>query len=247
MIRKSLEEGVCTLRLDRAEKKNALTGAMYADLAKALEEGNLGESVRCHLICGQPGAFTAGNDIADFLKFAGKGDLSDTPVIRFLKAVALNEKPIVAAVDGLAIGVGTTLLMHCDMVFATKASTFKTPFVDLGLVPEAGSSLLAPRLMGHARAFELLCLGAAFDAERAHAVGIVNHIEEDVETVALACAKAIAAKPPQAMKLSRDLLLGDRKDLLARIDEEARIFGERLSAPETIAAFQAFMMKKPKG
>jgi len=247
MIRKSLEEGVCTLRLDRAEKKNALTGAMYADLSEALEEGNSDESVRCHLICGQPGAFTAGNDIADFLQFAGKGDLSDTPVIRFLKAVALNEKPIVAAVDGLAIGVGTTLLMHCDMVFATKTSTFKTPFVDLGLVPEAGSSLLAPRLMGHARAFELLCLGATFDAEKAHAVGIVNHMEDDVETVALACARAIAAKPPQAMKLSRDLLLGDRKDLLTRIDEEARIFGERLSAPETIAAFQDFMMKKPKG
>ncbi|MEP0233998.1 crotonase/enoyl-CoA hydratase family protein [Roseibium sp.] len=247
MIRKSLEEGVCTLRLDRAEKKNALTGAMYADLAEALEEGNSDESVRCHLICGQPGSFTAGNDIADFLQFAGKGDLSGTPVIRFLKAVALNEKPIVAAVDGLAIGVGTTLLMHCDMVFATKISTFKTPFVDLGLVPEAGSSLLAPRLMGHARAFELLCLGAAFDAERAHAVGIVNHIEVDVEKAALVCARTIAAKPPQAMKLSRDLLLGDRKDLLARIDEEARIFGERLSAPETIAAFQAFMMKKPKG
>ncbi|MEJ8473397.1 crotonase/enoyl-CoA hydratase family protein [Roseibium algae] len=246
MIQLSLEEGVSTLRLDRADKKNALTGAMYTVLAEALESGNSNDDVRCHLVCGQPGVFTAGNDIADFLQFAGDGDLSGTPVLRFLKALALNEKPLVAAVDGLAIGIGTTLLMHCDMVFASPGATFKTPFVDLGLVPEAGSSLLAPQIMGPTLAFELLCLGETFDAKRAQKAGLVNHIEDDVETTAMACVRTIAAKPAQAMQASRNLLKGDRSQLLQRVEEEARIFGERLLDPETIAVFQAFMTKNTK-
>lgn len=242
---RSLDGGVQTLRLDRPDKKNALTGSMYAGLAEALESGNSDTDVRCHLICGHPGAFTAGNDIADFLSRAQGGDLSDTPVIRFLKALTLNEKPIVAAVDGLAIGVGTTMLLHCDMVFASPGSIFKSPFVDLGLVPEAGSSLLGPMLLGHARAFELLCLGETFDAERAERAGLVNRVVEgDVEAAALECARVISAKPPEAMALSRRLLKGDTKALLARVEEEAAIFGSRLSAPETIAAFQAFMSRK---
>lgn len=242
---RSLEDGVLILRLDRPDKKNALTGAMYAGLADALESGDTDADVRCHLICGHPGAFTAGNDIADFLSHAQGGDLGDTPVIRFLKALTLNEKPIVAAVDGLAIGVGTTMLLHCDMVFASPGSIFKSPFVDLGLVPEAGSSLLGPMLLGHARAFELLCLGETFDAERAERAGLINRVVAgDVEAAALECAKAIAAKPPEAMALSRRLLKGDTKALLARVEEEEAIFGSRLKAPETIAAFQAFMSRK---
>jgi enoyl-CoA hydratase/carnithine racemase len=242
---RSLEDGVQTLRLDRPDKKNALTGAMYSGLADALESGNSDADVRCHLFCGHPGSFTAGNDIADFLSRAQGGDLSDTPVIRFLTALTLNEKPIVAAVDGLAIGVGTTMLLHCDMVFASPGSIFKSPFVDLGLVPEAGSSLLGPMLLGHSRAFELLCLGETFDADRAERAGLINRVVEgDVEAAALECAKAIAAKPPEAMALSRRLLKGDTKALLARVEEEAAIFGSRLSAPETIAAFQAFMSRK---
>ncbi|WP_417685203.1 crotonase/enoyl-CoA hydratase family protein [Roseibium sp.] len=247
MIQKSLEGGVSILRMDRADKKNALTGDMYTVMAEALETGNTDDAVRCHVICGQPGVFTAGNDIADFLKYAGGGDLSNTPVLRFLRAIARNEKPLVAAVDGLAIGVGTTLLMHCDMVFASPSAIFKTPFVDLGLVPEAGSSVLGPQIMGHARAFELLCLGETFDAERAEQAGLVNWVVEDVDAAAMECARAIAAKPPQAMAISRRLLRGDRTALNDTIEEEARIFGERLSSPETIAAFQAFMSKKPKG
>lgn len=242
---RSLEGGVQTLRLDRPDKKNALTGSMYAGLAEALESGNRDADVRCHMICGHPGAFTAGNDIADFLSRAQGGDLSETPVIRFLKAITLNEKPIVAAVDGLAIGVGTTMLLHCDMVFASPGSIFKSPFVDLGLVPEAGSSLLGPMLLGHARAFELLCLGETFDADRAERAGLINRVVEgDVEAAALECARTISAKPPEAMALSRRLLKGDPKVLLARVEEEAAIFGSRLSAPETIAAFQAFMARK---
>jgi enoyl-CoA hydratase/carnithine racemase len=247
MIRKSLENGVQTLRLDRLEKKNALTGAMYTDLADALERGNGDDEVRCHLICGQPEVFTAGNDIGDFLQYAGRSGLPDTPVVRFLRALVKNEKPIVASVDGIAIGVGTTLLMHCDMVFASPRALMRSPFVDLGLVPEAGSSLLGPQLMGHAHAFELLCLGNAFSAEKALQVGLVNEVlDEGVEEAALACAEAIAAKPPEALALSRKLLRGDTQELSERVEEEIRIFASRLSAPETIAAFQAFMSKKAK-
>lgn len=247
MIVQSTVDGVRTLRLDRPEKKNALTGAMYTVLAEALETGNEDENIRCQLICGHPGAFTAGNDIADFLTVTGANGLDGTPVIRFLKALALNEKPLVAAVDGLAIGIGTTLLMHCDMVFATRTSIFKSPFVDLGLVPEAGSSLLGPALMGHVRAFELLCLGRSFTSDQAFQVGLINQVlDENVEHVAHQCALEIAAKPPQAMGLSRRLLKGDTKVLLARVEEEAALFAKLLSAPETIATFQAFLTKKTK-
>lgn len=247
MIRKSLENGVQTLRLDRLDKKNALTGAMYSDLAEALETGNDDDEIRCHLICGQPEVFTAGNDIGDFLQYAGKSGLTETPVVRFLRALVRNEKPLVAAVDGIAIGVGTTLLMHCDMVFASPRAVLRSPFVDLGLVPEAGSSLLGPQLMGHARAFELLCLGNAFSAERALQAGLVNAVVDDgMEEAARTCAKAIAAKPPEALALSRRLLRGQTAELSDRLEEEIRIFANRLSAPETIAAFQAFMSKKSK-
>ncbi|MES0809482.1 crotonase/enoyl-CoA hydratase family protein [Roseibium sp. SCPC15] len=247
MIRMSLENGVQTLRLDRPEKKNALTGAMYTDLAEALERGNGDDAVRCHLICGQPEIFTAGNDIGDFLQYAGKSGVSETPVVRFLRALVNNQKPLVASVDGIAIGVGTTLLMHCDMVFASPRALIRSPFVDLGLVPEAGSSLLGPQLMGHARAFELLCLGKAFSAERAMQAGFVNEIiEEGVDEAAMACASEIAQKPPEALALSRRLLRGDTRALSERVEEEIKIFASRLSAPETIAAFQAFMAKKAK-
>ncbi|MBD8893120.1 crotonase/enoyl-CoA hydratase family protein [Roseibium litorale] len=244
MIQHEMSGGVSTLRLDRADKKNALTGDMYNAMSAVLEAGNDDKDLRCHVICGQPGAFTAGNDIADFLKYASQSGLEKTPVVRFLKALGANRKPLVAAVDGLAIGIGTTLLFHCDMVFATPGSLFKTPFVDLGLVPEAGSSLLGPAVMGHARAFELLCLGESFDAARAQEAGIVNHVGENAEELAMDCARKIASKPPEAMALSRALLRGDRTLIDQRIEEEARIFGTRLSVPETIGAFQAFMTKK---
>lgn len=245
MISTTLEDGVQTLRFNRPEKKNAITGAMYTALAEGLETGNTDKNVRCNLIAGTPGAFTAGNDIGDFLKFAAATGLDGTPVIRFLKALALCEKPIVAAVDGLAIGVGTTLLLHCDMAFASQKSMFKSPFVDLGLVPEAGSSLLGPSTMGHVKAFELLCLGRSFDAKQALAAGLINEIVEEnqVEDVALACAREIAAKPPAAMQLSRNLLKGNRDTLIARIDKEAQLFTERLASDEAKAAFMAFMTK----
>ncbi|KZM51481.1 crotonase/enoyl-CoA hydratase family protein [Labrenzia sp. OB1] len=247
MILKTIENGVQILRLDRPEKKNALTGAMYTDLAEALEAGNTDDGVRCHLICGQPEVFTAGNDIGDFLQYAGKSGMTETPVVRFLRALVRNEKPLVASLDGIAIGVGTTLLMHCDMVFASPRTVIRSPFVDLGLVPEAGSSLLGPQMLGQARAFELLCLGRPFSARKAEMAGLVNEVVEgDVDAAALDCAREIAAKPPEAMALSRKLLRGDTGPLSERVEEEIRIFASRLSSPETIAAFQAFMSKSGK-
>ncbi|WP_208979167.1 crotonase/enoyl-CoA hydratase family protein [Stappia stellulata] len=248
MIEIHREAGVETLRLNRPAKKNALTGEMYTALAEALEQGNSDPEVRVHLICGVPGAFTSGNDIADFLAFAGDGNMADAPVVRFLRALAACDTPIVAAVDGLAIGVGTTMLFHCDMVFASPRALFKTPFIDLGLVPEAGASLLAPARMGHARAFELLCLGESFDPVMAKTAGFVNHIapEEDLEARALACARTIAAKPAEAMRMSRSLLIGDRAVLRERMEEEIRLFAECLRSDTARSAFAAFLDKAGK-
>jgi enoyl-CoA hydratase/carnithine racemase len=234
---------VQVIRMNRPAKKNALTGEMYTAMAEALEAGNADPGVGVHLVCGVAGSFTAGNDIADFLAYASNGGMENAPVVRFLRALVGCDVPMVAAVDGLAIGVGTTMLFHCDMVFASPRALFKTPFIDLGLVPEAGSSLLAPALMGHARAFELLCLGESFDPVRAKAAGFVSHIvaEDELEARAMATARAIAAKPAEAMRLSRELLLGDRAALAVRVEQEIAAFTERLSSSEARAAFTAFM------
>lgn len=244
MIETEISGGVQRIRLNRPEKKNALTGEMYTAFAEALERGNAEEAgVRVHLVCGVPGAFTAGNDIGDFLAFASSGHVSDAPVARFLRALVACDRPVVAAVDGLAIGVGTTMLMHCDMVLATPRSVFRTPFIDLGLVPEAGSSLLAPALMGHARAFELLCLGESFDAEAACRAGLVNRVVavEGLEDAADSIANRIADKPWQAMAMSRRMLRGDRSALARRVEEEIEAFAACLVSPEATAAFKAFM------
>ncbi|PLX36321.1 MAG: enoyl-CoA hydratase [Hyphomicrobiales bacterium] len=234
--------GVQTLRFSRPEKKNAITGEMYDALAEGLCEGDADDEVHVHLFAGSPGAFTAGNDIRDFVGFAERGALGDS-VIRFLKALATVNKPMIAAVDGLAIGVGTTMLMHCDLVYASPRSVFRTPFLDLGLVPEAASSLLAPRLLGMPRAFELLCLGATFDAEQAHMAGLVNAVlpEDEVEMQAEGVATDLAGKPPEALLAARRLLRGDPDELIARIDEEADLFRERLLSDEARTAFHLFL------
>lgn len=238
--------GVQVLRINRPDKRNAITSDMYGVLARALADGDADPSVRVHLIAGQPGAFTAGNDIKDFMTYAQGGGLG-TDVIDFLKRLALAEKPIVACVNGLAIGVGTTLLFHCDLVFATPGAIFRTPFLDLGLVPEAASSLLAPQLMGHQRAFELLCLGTTFSGEDARRAGLVNRLvgADEVEEEAISAARALAAKPPAALKAARDLMRGPREAIAARIDEEAAMFAERLRSPEAMEAFSAFLEKRP--
>lgn len=247
-IEVTVENGVQTIRLNRPEKKNAITSAMYAAMADAIKAGWVDDTVRATLFLGTPGAFSSGNDIADFMQVAMSGERGSMAVFDFLEAIIMSEKPLVAGVDGLAIGVGVTMLMHCDYVVASDRSLFKTPFVDLGLVPEAGSSLLAPQLMSHHKAFELLAMGEGWSAEDASEAGFVNRItaEDDLEASAIATANEIAAKPPEAMKLSRDLIRGDRSPILARMREEAEIFGERLKSDEAKEAFMAFMAKGQK-
>lgn len=238
------EAGVLTLTLNRAEKKNALTGAMYETITAEMAKANADASIGAILILGQPGIFTSGNDIKDFVAAATSGTLS-MPVLGFLKALVTNEKPLVAGVDGGAIGIGTTLMFHCDYALATPRAVFATPFVDLGLVPEAGSSLIGPQLMGDRVAFELLVMGEKFDGARAERVGLVNRVVEPeaLEAEATAAARRIAAKPREAVAISRKLLRGDRVALAARMDEEAAIFGARLKSAEALAAFQAFLTK----
>ena len=245
MIRIQLNEMVRTIRMDRPEKKNALTREMYDQMAEALEDANTNDDVRVSMILGGSGAFTAGNDIADFLKFAQTGEGLGTEVIRFLKAIACSQKPVIAVVDGLAIGVGVTMLFHCDMVFATPRSQLKTPFLDLGLVPEAGSSLLAPALMGYQRAFEMLCLGAPFDAEAASRAGLVNHVvgEDVIEETAMEAARLLASKPPEAMALARNFMRGDRTAVMERLEAESAAFRARLRSEEAQSAFAAFMAR----
>ncbi|RFC65102.1 crotonase/enoyl-CoA hydratase family protein [Fulvimarina endophytica] len=237
-------DGVLTIRMNRPDKKNALTRAMYEAMTGAIAAAEAEDAIGCILFAGLPGAFCAGNDLADFMEIAKGGGLP-TEVRGFLHALACAEKPVFAAVDGLAIGIGTTLLFHCDLVLATPRSEFRTPFVDLGLTPEAGSSLIAPRLMGSQRAFQMLAMGRPFDAAFARECGFVTEIvEEDVDGSGHKAARAVADKPREAVMLTKRLIRGDRADLLARIDEEIEIFAGRLTSKEAMAAFQAFFSRK---
>jgi enoyl-CoA hydratase/carnithine racemase len=238
--------GVRTVRMNRPDKKNALTGAMYAAMADALGGAGQDPAVRCVVIAGVPGAFSAGNDLQDFMQAASGGQGLGTSVIRFLHALAHSERPLVAAVQGVAVGIGTTMLLHCDHVVAGTDARLSTPFVNLGLVPEAASSLLAPRLMGNRRAFALLVMGRPLDATAARECGLVNTVvaPEDVDAEADKAAQAIAALPPEAVAISRRLIRGAADEIVARIDEESALFRTRLQSPEARAAFAAFLNRK---
>jgi enoyl-CoA hydratase/carnithine racemase len=237
---------VRSVRMNRPEKKNALTMAMYDAMAAAIESAGTDPALRCLLIAGAPTVFCAGNDIGDFLAAASQGGALGAPILRFLYALARCEKPLTAAVQGNAVGVGTTMLMHCDQVVASSEARFTTPFVSLGLVPEAASSLIAPRLMGQARAFSLLVMGKPLNADEAKAAGLVNTVvaADAVEAEAMKAAREIAALPPQAVLASRRLMRGAPDEIVARIDAEAVAFKARLQSAEAQAAFTAFMMRK---
>ena len=242
------EAAVRVIALRRLEKKNAITQDMYRDLSAAIEDAQTNSQVRCLVLSGGPGAFTAGNDLEDFLKdgTSNAGTPRTSNAIKFLYALAHNTKPLVAAVDGIAIGIGTTMLFHCDYVLASRGATFSTPFIHLGLVPEGASSLLAPRMMGHQRAFAMLVMGRALKAEDAQAAGFVNTVvaSEVLEAEALKVAREIAALPAEAVTISRRLLKPAPEELTRRIDEESQLFGERMRSTEAIAAFKAFFARK---
>jgi enoyl-CoA hydratase/carnithine racemase len=241
------EGAVCCVTLARPEKKNALTSAMYESLIAAFAEASREQSVGALLLTGSQGVFTAGNDIGDFLSraLAAAEANADSPGVKFIRALATFDKPLVAAIEGPAVGIGATLCLHCDLVYATPSARFAMPFVNLGLAPEAGSSLLAPQRFGAARAAEVLLLAEPFGAKAAREMGLVNAIVEPeaLYAHALAKAKALTAKPREAMLATRRLLRGDPTALLARIDEELRVLHERLRSPEARAAFLAFMGK----
>ena len=234
------------VRMNRPQKKNALTLAMYAALVEALNRAGEATQVRCVVFAGAPGAFCAGNDLQDFLDASSNADGLAPALIAFLHALARAEKPLVAAVSGLAVGIGTTMLLHCDYVVAANDARFSTPFVHLGLVPEAGSSLLGPRRMGHAHAFALLAMGRPLDAAGALASGLVNSVvaPDQVEPEAMKAAREIAALPAEALTATRRLLRGSPDEAIRRIDEECAEFKRRLASPEAKAAFEAFLSRR---
>jgi enoyl-CoA hydratase/carnithine racemase len=238
------EGAVRVIRLNRPEKKNALTLAMYAEMTRALREADDSDAIRCGVIAGAPGIFCAGNDLTDFLNAGSSGLDSRTP--DFLHTLAQRKKPLVAAVDGAAIGVGTTMLFHCDHVVASGGATLSTPFLQLGLIPEAGSTLLAPMRMGHARAFSLLIMGRPLTAVEAKEAGIVNTVVDsaELEATALKAAQEIAALPPKTLAVARSLMRGHLDAVVKQIDTEAAQFRELLHSDEARAAFTAFLARR---
>jgi enoyl-CoA hydratase/carnithine racemase len=213
-------------------------------MTRALREAETSEAIRCMVLTGGPGAFCAGSDISDFQKRA-EGGLKPITV-DFLHALVRNPKPLLAAVDGLAIGIGTTMLLHCDYVVATSAATFATPFTRLGLIPEAASSLLGPMRMGHARAFALLVMGRSMSADEAKAAGLINVVvdADALEKAVLQAAREVASLPAGAVALARKLMRGDLDELSRRVDTEAMHFKERLQSDEARAAFATFLARK---
>jgi enoyl-CoA hydratase/carnithine racemase len=244
-------DGVQVMRFLRAHKKNAFTGPMYQAMSAALDAAETSESIAVHLFIGSGGVFSAGNDINDFLRRAEVGVAGNAgipaPSLDFIRRLPKVTKPMIAAVDGLAIGIGTTLLLHCDLVYATPSASLRTPFLELGLVQEAGSSILAPERLGYPLAFELICLGEPFAAERALATGLINAIvpPADLEATALKAARRLAAKPRQALMTSRRLLRRNHAVIASMIDEEAECYRALMSSPEAREAFTAFLEKRP--
>lgn len=234
---------VMDIRLNRPEKKNAITVAMYAALADAIEQAAADEAIRAVVISGSGGVFTAGNDIADFMSVRPGGE--DMPVFRFLRAIAGCPKVVIAGAEGFAVGIGTTMLLHCDLVLAAPGTTFSMPFVDLALVPEAASSLLLPRLIGRQRAAKHLLLCDPFDAETALDYGLVTEIvpAEALDDRLRATAERIAAKPPEAVRLTKQLMIAPEAAVSERIAAEGALFEDRLGSAEAAQAFAAFFAR----
>ncbi|HJY77032.1 MAG TPA: enoyl-CoA hydratase [Burkholderiales bacterium] len=245
MIRSETAERVARIRFDRADKKNAITVEMYAQLAGALAAADADPGVRALLLHGSADCFTAGNDVADFLKPAADA----SPTKGLFDTLPNLTKPIVAAVGGPAVGIGSTMLLHCDFVYATPEARFQLPFVPLGIVPEFGSTYLLPLLAGYQRAAELLLLGQPFTAEKARDCGLVTAVvpRDRLLEEAEKTAKALVALPPESIRLTKRLMKSRYGRLLAdAMTEETRIFRERLASPEAKEAMSAFLEKRKK-
>ena len=241
-----LHEDVLQITIDRPEKKNALTVAMYTALAEAVEAGDTNPAVRVMLLHGNGDSFTAGNDLQDFLANPWKGP-GAPPVVRFMLAVVRAKKPVIAAIHGSTVGIGVTILLHCDLVYAAEDAKLIMPFVNLGLIPEAGSTLLMPALMGHRLAAELFLLGEPMSAKRAYDLGLVNKVvpgESFLES-AMTAARALAEKPAAAVRITKALMKKPGSaDVERVIQEELQIFSERLQSVEAREAMMAFLQKR---
>ena len=239
-----IDAGVMTITFNRLDKKNSITSTMYSAMADAVAQAAADASVRVVLFQGHESIFSAGNDIGDFLN--QPPSTQESPVFRFLRGIATFEKPLLAAVAGPAVGIGTTMLFHCDLVYAGDNAAFSMPFVNLGLCPEAGSSLLAPRMFGYHRAAEALLMGEPFFAEAAQEVGLVNRVvpPTEVNGYAQAQARKLAAKPLTSLIATKRLMKGDTQAVLQKMDEEGQSFGRMLREPAAREAFGAFMEKR---
>ena len=244
-IKVEIANGIQTLTMNRPDKKNALTHDMYAGLANALIAAEDNREVRVTVITGAGDAFTAGNDLQDFLAAVAR-EGEELPVHQFLRALLVMRKPLVAAVNGLAVGVGATMLLHCDLVYAEPQAKLVFPFVNLALVPEAGSTHLLPSMIGHARAAEIMLLGEPVSAERAEHLGLVSRIVEQGAALATAMETAakLAAKPPGALRLTRELLKQDHECAAAAMQAESVHFGAQLTSDEAKEAMTAFFEKR---
>ena len=242
-LRTSIVDGVLEITIARSGKRNALTGEMYEAIIAAMELADTSDDIGAILIHGEGDNFSAGSDIGEFLSRINRTE--EFPALRFIRQLAICETPIVAAVDGNAIGVGTTMLFHFDLIYASQRASFHMPFINLALVPEAASSLIVPARVGHAKAAELLLLGEAFDVHTAVTLGFVNAIVEHEKLLDHARDKAqqLATKPREALRATRRLMRGDTDVLLKRIDAEALEFDKRLRSNEARQVFMAFMAR----
>lgn len=244
-IATTLADGVQTIRLNRPEKKNAITAAMYSAMANAIESAEHDEAVRVIAFAGSGDSFSSGNDIEDFLqRGASAGD--EIPVRRFLTSISSATKPLIAGVNGLAVGIGVTLLLHCDLVYAAENATFQLPFTNLGLVPEASSSMLLPQMIGYHRAAELMLLGEKFGAQRALEIGLVNAVvpADKLADVVRGRAGVLAAKPPSSVRATKALLKREAESVSDRMAVEAAEFSRLLQSPEAKAIMQAFLDRR---
>jgi enoyl-CoA hydratase/carnithine racemase len=245
-VKSELAGGVLTLTLQRPDKKNALTGAMYDALSDALEKAETDPSVRVVLFQGDGDSFTAGNDLADFASQARGESAVDSPAHRFVETISKVGKPLVAAVQGNAVGIGTTMLLHCDLVYLAENARLITPFVNLALVPEAASSWLLPLRIGHARAYAMFALGEPMEAAAAVASGLANAVVPQAELRKKALDAAIAlTKRPAGSLSSTKQLMRDHQRIAAQIAEEGLLFKERLKTAEAREAFAAFAERRP--
>ena len=244
----SKADGILTIEFNRPDKKNAITSSMYQTMADAIADAESDTSVRVILITGKPDIFTAGNDLEDFMKnVASAGPIEGQPVFQFMRNLSTASKPIVAAVSGVAVGIGTTLLMHCDLVYAADNAKFSMPFTQLGLCPEFASSLLLPQIAGYPRAAEKLMLGEPFSAEEALQMGLVSRVVKLEELTALTRAQAakLAALPAASIRTTKRLMKAAQTGAVVEaMEAENRKFGEMLGAPEAKEAFMAFFEKR---